>query len=181
MGQVYKAFDARLCREVAIKVAGERFSERFDREARAIAALNHPNICTVYDVGPNYLVMELVDGETLRQWLRRGLPLDRSLGIARQVLEALCAAHRTGVIHRDLKPENVMVRVDGYVKVLDFGLAKWPPAALRRQTGPPPRWVSVSRVRFSERSPTCHRSRFREKTSISAVTCSRSVSCCTKC
>jgi serine/threonine protein kinase len=119
---------------VAIKVAGERFSERFDREARAVAALNHPNICTVHDVGPNYLVMELVDGETLREWFRRGLPLERSLGIARQVLEALSAAHRTGVIHRDLKPENVMVRVDGYVKVLDFGLAKWLPTALR-QTG----------------------------------------------
>jgi len=71
MGQVYKAFDARLCREVAVKVAGERLSERFDREACAIAALNHPNICTVYDVGPNYLVMELVDGETLPKVLRK--------------------------------------------------------------------------------------------------------------
>ena len=125
MGQVYKAFDARLCREVAIKVAGEHFSERFEREARAIAALNHPNICTVHDVGPNYLVMELVHGETLREWFRRGLPMERRIGIARQVLEALGAAHRTGVIHRDLKPENVMVRADGYAKVLDFGLAKW--------------------------------------------------------
>ena len=129
MGQVYKAFDARLRREVAIKVSGEDFSERFEREARAIAALNHPNICTVHDVGPNYLVMELVDGETLREWLRRGLPMERRLGIARQVLEALGAAHRTGVIHRDLKPENVMVRADGYAKVLDFGLAKWLPTA----------------------------------------------------
>ncbi len=108
---------------------------RFRREARTLASLNHPNICTVHDVGPDYLVMELVDGETLREWLRRGLPLERSLGIARQVLEALSAAHRTGVIHRDLKPENVMVRVDGYVKVLDFGLAKWLPTALRNQTG----------------------------------------------
>jgi TolB-like protein/Flp pilus assembly protein TadD/predicted Ser/Thr protein kinase len=129
MGQVYKAFDARLGREVAIKVAGEHFSERFEREARAVAALNHPNICTVHDVGPNYLVMELVDGETLREWFSRGLPMDRRLAIARQVLEALGAAHRTGVIHRDLKPENVMVRADGYVKVLDFGLAKWLPTA----------------------------------------------------
>jgi eukaryotic-like serine/threonine-protein kinase len=127
MGQVYKAFDARLGRDVAIKVAAEHFSERFEREVRAVASLNHPNICTVYDVGPNYLVMELVDGATLREWFRSALPLDRSLGIARQVLEALSAAHRAGVVHRDLKPENVMVRADGYVKVLDFGLAKWVP------------------------------------------------------
>jgi serine/threonine protein kinase/Flp pilus assembly protein TadD len=127
MGRIYKAFDARLGREVAIKVAGERFSERFDREVRAVAALNHPNICTVHDVGANYLVMELVDGETLRLGVARGLPLDRTLTIARQMLQALGAAHRAGVIHRDLKPENVMVRADGYVKVLDFGLAKWLP------------------------------------------------------
>jgi serine/threonine-protein kinase len=129
MGQIYKAFDARLGREVAIKVAEEQFSERFDREVRAIAALNHPNICTVHDVGANYLVMELVDGDTLRMSVERGLPLDRTLTIARQVLQAIGAAHRAGVIHRDLKPENVMVRVDGYVKVLDFGLAKWLPSA----------------------------------------------------
>lgn len=129
MGQIYKAFDARLGREVAIKVAEEQFTERFDREVRAVAALNHPNICTVHDVGANYLVMELVDGETLRKGVERGLPLDRTLTIARQMLEALGAAHRLGVIHRDLKPENVMVRVDGYVKVLDFGLAKWLPSA----------------------------------------------------
>ncbi len=123
MGQVYKAFDPRLHREVAIKIAAERFSERFDREVRAIATLNHPNICTVHDVGPNYLVAELVEGETLRDWFRRALPIERSLEVARQVLEALGAAHRAGIVHRDLKPENVMVRSDGYVKVLDFGLA----------------------------------------------------------
>ena len=129
MGQVYKAFDARLGRDVAIKVAADRFSERFDREVRAVASLNHPNICTVYDVGPNYLVMELVDGTTLREWFKSELSVERSLGIARQVLDALSAAHRAGVVHRDLKPENVMVRADGYVKVLDFGLAKWLPTA----------------------------------------------------
>lgn len=123
MGQVYKAFDPRLHREVAIKIAADRFSERFDREVRAVATLNHPNICTLHDVGPNYLVMELVEGETLRDWFRRALPIERSLEIARDVLEALRAAHRTGIVHRDLKPENVMVRFDGYVKVLDFGLA----------------------------------------------------------
>ena len=129
MGQIYRAFDARLGREVAIKVAEEQFSTRFDREVRAVAALNHPNICTVHDVGANYLVMELVDGETLRVAVERGLPLDRTLTIARQMLQALGAAHRAGVIHRDLKPENVMIRVDGYVKVMDFGLAKWLPGA----------------------------------------------------
>jgi TolB-like protein/predicted Ser/Thr protein kinase len=123
MGRVYKAFDARLHREIAIKIAAERFSERFDREARTIATLNHPNICTIHDVGPNYLVTELVEGETLRDWFRRALPIERSLEIARQVLEALRAAHGAGIVHRDLKPENIMVRVDGYVKVLDFGLA----------------------------------------------------------
>jgi len=132
MGQVYKAFDARLRRAVAIKVADEQFTERFNREVRAVAALNHPNICTLHDVGPNYLVMELIEGESLRAWLRRGLTVERSLGVARQVVEALSAVHRTGVIHRDLKPENVMVRVDGYVKVLDFGLAKWVPPVLQQ-------------------------------------------------
>jgi len=124
MGQVYKARDPRLSRDVAIKVAAERFSERFDREFRAIAALNHPNICTLYDVGPNYLVTELVEGETLRALLQRALPREKSLQIARQVLEALGAAHHAAIVHRDLKPENIMVRFDGYVKVLDFGLAK---------------------------------------------------------
>ncbi len=129
MGQVYKAFDPRLDREIAVKVAAERFSERFNREARAVATLNHPNICTLHDVGPNYLVMELVEGETLREWLRRSLPLERSLEIARQVLGALRAAHQAGIVHRDMKPENVMVRSDGYVKVLDFGLAARMPTA----------------------------------------------------
>src|ERR1700693_5977456 len=132
MGEVYRAADTRLKRTVAIKVAKENFGERFEREARNIAALNHPNICTLHDVGPNYLVMELIEGESLRAWLRRGLTVERSLGVARQVVEALCAVHRTGVIHRDLKPENVMVRVDGYVKVLDFGLAKWVPPVLQQ-------------------------------------------------
>ena len=133
MGEVYRAHDPRLGRAVAIKVLATHINddrqsrERFRREARAVAALNHPNICTLHDVGDDYLVMELVEGETLRAWLRRGLPQERSLHIARQVLEALGAAHRAGVVHRDLKPENVMVRADAYVKVLDFGLATWLP------------------------------------------------------
>jgi TolB-like protein/Tfp pilus assembly protein PilF/predicted Ser/Thr protein kinase len=127
MGEVYRALDVRLSREVAIKISQERFSARFEREARAISSLNHPHICTLYDVGPNYLVMELVEGETLRDWLKRAPAVELSLEIARQVLEALRAAHRAGIVHRDLKPENIMVRFDSYVKVLDFGLAKMMP------------------------------------------------------
>jgi serine/threonine protein kinase/Tfp pilus assembly protein PilF len=124
MGAVYEAVDTRLDRKVAIKVCHELFSGRFEREARVISALNHPNICTLYDAGPNYLVMELVEGENLRTLLQNALPVDRVPEIARQVLSALSAAHDAGIVHRDLKPENIMVRADGYVKVLDFGLAK---------------------------------------------------------
>ena len=130
MGVVYRAHDSRLGRDVAVKVAAERFSERFEREARAVAALNHPNICTLHDVGPDYLVMELVEGETLadvlaqRPRLSPGLPIDETLRIARQIALALDAAHDAGIVHRDLKPGNIKIRTDGTVKVLDFGLAK---------------------------------------------------------
>ena len=128
MGEVYRARDPRVGRDVAIKVASERFSERFDREVRAVAALNHPNIATLYDVGPNYLVMELVEGETLQERIvgAAGRPpeLDEALNIARQIADALEAAHEKGIVHRDLKPANVKLKPDGTVKVLDFGLAK---------------------------------------------------------
>src|SRR5262245_38173103 len=120
MGEVYKARDNRLDRTLAIKFAKEHFSERFEREARAIAALNHSNVCQLYDVGPNYLVMEFVEGETLRG----PMPLDDALRIAGQIAEALEAAHEKGIVHRDLKPANVLITPDGSVKVLDFGLAK---------------------------------------------------------
>ena len=120
MGEVYRALDARVNREVAIKVSAEQFSDRFELEARAVAALNHPNICTLYDVGPNYLVMEYVEGETLRG----PLPLEDALRIARQITAALDEAHAKGIVHRDLKPGNIKVRPDGTIKVLDFGLAK---------------------------------------------------------
>ena len=129
MGKVYRGLDTRLGRAVAIKISAEQFSQRFEQEARAIAALNHPNICTLYDVGPNYLVTELVEGETLRDWLQHTPALERRLETMRQVLEALRAAHCAGIVHRDLKPQNIMVRFDGYVKVLDFGLAKQLPTA----------------------------------------------------
>ena len=125
MGEVYRARDTRLGRDVAIKVSDQTFSERFEREARVISSLNHPNICHLYDVGDNYLVMELVEGETLSARIKRGpIPIEEVLPIARQVAEGLEAAHAKGIVHRDLKPGNVMVTPNGTVKVLDFGLAK---------------------------------------------------------
>jgi len=134
MGEVYRARDTRLDRDIAIKVlpesiaAREDVRARFEREARAISALSHPNICTLYDVGREgdveYLVMELLDGETLAAVLARGrLPLDRALRYAIEIATALDCAHRQGIVHRDLKPGNVMITRSG-VKLLDFGLAR---------------------------------------------------------
>ncbi len=120
MGEVYKARDTRLGRTVAIKTSKDQFSERFEREARAVAALNHPNICHLYDVGPNYLVMEFVEGESPKG----PMPLEEALRIASQIADALEAAHEKGIVHRDLKPANIKITPDGTVKVLDFGLAK---------------------------------------------------------
>src|SRR6266478_4461258 len=119
MGEVYRAHDPRLNRDVAIKVSAAQFSERFAREAKAIAALNHPHICQIYDVGPNYLVMEYIEGESPKG----PLPLDQALKYGGQILDALDAAHRKGITHRDLKPGNILVTKSG-VKLLDFGLAK---------------------------------------------------------
>ena len=125
MGEVYRARDPRMGREVAIKLSHERFSDRFSREVHAVAALNHPNICHLYDVGPDYLVMELAEGPTLAQRIQLGaLPLEEALKIARQIADALAAAHDKGIVHRDLKPANVILKPDGSVKVLDFGLAQ---------------------------------------------------------
>ncbi len=120
MGEVYRARDPRVGREVAIKVSAERFSDRFEIETRAIAALNHPNICQLYDVGPNFLVMELIEGEQLKG----PVPIETALNYAKQIADALDAAHEKGIIHRDLKPANIKVKPDGTIKVLDFGLAK---------------------------------------------------------
>src|SRR5215467_4202268 len=119
MGEVWRARDTRLDRTVAIKVSHEQFSERFEREARAVAALNHPHICTLHDVGPNYLVMEYVEGAPLKG----PLPLEKAIEYAGQILDALDAAHQKGIIHRDLKPANILVTKQG-IKLLDFGLAK---------------------------------------------------------
>lgn len=119
MGEVYRAHDPRLRRDVAIKISTERFSERFQREAHAVAALNHPNICSIYDVGPNYLVMELVEGAPLRG----PLAIEEAVKSAGQILDALDAAHRKGIVHRDLKPQNILLTKLG-IKLLDFGLAR---------------------------------------------------------
>ncbi len=135
MGEVYRARDPRLGREVALKVLPEEVSKdrdrlgRFEQEARAASALNHPNIITIYEIGQAnstaFIAMELVDGRTLREIsLPDPLPVRRVIGIAAQVAEGLAKAHSTGIVHRDLKPENLMVSRDGYVKILDFGLAK---------------------------------------------------------
>ena len=135
MGEVYRARDTKLGREVAIKVLPEAFAQneerlaRFEREARLLASLNHPNIATLYGLeqsdGVQFLVMELADGETLAERLRRGpIPVEDTLPIFKQIAEALEAAHEKGIIHRDLKPANINVSSEGKVKVLDFGLAK---------------------------------------------------------
>ena len=121
MGKVFKARDTRLGRQVAIKVLAEEHSERFRREAKAIAALNHPHICTLYEVGPDYLVMELIDGKPVSG----PVPWPTAVEYARQILDALDEAHRHGVIHRDLKPGNLL-RTQSGIKLLDFGLAKHP-------------------------------------------------------
>src|SRR5215475_5022785 len=135
MGEVYRATDTHLGRQVAIKVLPEAFAQdperaaRFEREAKTLASLNHPNIAQIYGLeksqGSYALVMELVEGDDLAQRIARGpIPLDEALPIAKQIAEALEVAHEQGIIHRDLKPANIKLRDDGTVKVLDFGLAK---------------------------------------------------------
>jgi serine/threonine protein kinase/Tol biopolymer transport system component len=151
MGQVYLAQDSRLDRPVALKLLPHTFSKdpervrRFQQEARVVSALNHPCIITIHEIGETdglrFIVTEFVDGETLREIIRRGeRDLNRTLKIFTQVAEALAAAHSVGIVHRDIKPENIMVRGDGYVKVLDFGLAKptvdWPGKARSRESQP---------------------------------------------
>jgi Tol biopolymer transport system component/predicted Ser/Thr protein kinase len=122
MGKVYRARDTRLGRSVAIKTSNARFSERFEREARAVAALNHPHICHLYDIGPDYLVMEFIEGTPLKG----PFPLDETLQYAEQICSALDAAHQKGIIHRDLKPGNILLTTHG-VKLLDFGIAQMEP------------------------------------------------------
>src|SRR5256885_1264019 len=135
MGVVFRALDTKLQRDVALKLLPDHFADdperlaRFQREAQVLASLNHPNIAHIYGLeesaNTRCIVMELVEGETLQERLKRGrIPIDEALPIARQIIEALESAHEHGIIHRDLKPANIKITADGQVKVLDFGLAK---------------------------------------------------------
>jgi serine/threonine protein kinase len=197
MGAVYKAYDEKLHRVVALKLLPPEFTahderrRRFLQEARAASILNHPHILTVYEFGEDggrpYMAMEYVEGETLRQKIKaRPLPTAEALGLAIQMAEGLAKAHEAGVVHRDLKPENLMVSRDGYVKILDFGIAKliptkraravWPTARRRRSCA-----SRRSRGRSWGRSTTCRPS----SSSASALTCaatsSRSPSSSARC
>src|SRR5262247_186458 len=135
MGEVYRARDTKLKRDVAVKILPDEFSRdadrvsRFQREAEVLASLNHPNIAAIYDLqeanGSRFLVLELIEGETLAERIARGsIPVEEALDIARHICEALEVAHEKGIVHRDLKPANVKITPEGTVKVLDFGLAK---------------------------------------------------------
>ena len=198
MGEVYRATDTNLKRQVAIKVLpaavaadAERLA-RFQREAEVLAALNHPNIAHIHGLekahGTIALVMELVEGEDLAERIARGaIPIDEALPIARQIADALEAAHEQGIIHRDLKPANIKVRPDGTVKVLDFGLAKAmdPTAASSANATMSPTITSMQRDtgRNHPRDGRVHEPRAggRQSRSTSGPICGRSASCCLKC
>ena len=193
MGEVYRARDTRLGREVAVKVLPAALAsdperlKRFEREARAASSLNHPNIVTIYDIGTadsvSYIAMELVNGHSLHRMLLDGaLPVRRVLQIGSQAAEGLAKAHAAGIVHRDLKPENVMVTEDDLVKILDFGVAKRSaqrvPAERRSRDGP---GHTRARHACSARSATCHRSRFEANRPTPGRTSFPSAACCTKC
>jgi serine/threonine-protein kinase len=161
MGEVFRAFDTRLNRPVAVKVMRARRRsvrevEAFLREARAASALNHPNIVTIHEVGEtaagdHYIVQELIEGHTLRSALKAGrgpIALETIVDVGRQIARALAAAHAAGIVHRDVKPENIMIRADGFVKVLDFGLAQHTDDTMdmttRTHARSSPNWTTVA-------------------------------------
>jgi serine/threonine-protein kinase len=179
MGEVYKARDTKLGRDVAVKVLPAAVSQdperlaRFEREARVLATLNHPNIAQIYAVEDGALVMEFVQGATLPV----PLPLDTALDYARQIAEALEAAHEKGIIHRDLKPGNIMITPGGTVKVLDFGLASAPHS---ETTSNPENSPTQAGVILGTRR-TCRPNKPRVNRSTDAPTSGASGSCCGRC
>jgi serine/threonine protein kinase len=188
MGEVYRARDTKLKRDVALKVLPDAYARdpgrmaRFQREAEVLASLNHPNIAHIYGVEERALVMELVEGESPQG----PLPFDDAWKIAMQIADALEYAHERGVIHRDLKPANVKVTPDGVVKLLDFGLAKaftqtpiW--RHLTRRTRRPLRWARLWPEPLWARRRTCLRSRPRASASISALISGLGAWCCMSC
>jgi serine/threonine-protein kinase len=167
MGEVYRGRDTKLGREVAVKALPDGFSQsadhlaRFEREAQVLASLNHPHIGIIHDLkevdGAKYLILELVEGETLAERIAHGpVPLDEAVRIAKQIAEALEAAHEKGIIHRDLKPANIKLTPEGNVKVLDFGLAKAVAETRDASVSMSPRsaWRRPSKVSFSGPRPT---------------------------
>jgi eukaryotic-like serine/threonine-protein kinase len=196
MGEVYRATDTKLRRDVAIKVLPAAFATdperiaRFQREAELLATLNHPNIAAVYGIeespGATAIVLELVEGETLADLIARGpLEIGEAIGIARQLADALEAAHDRGVIHRDLKPANIKVTPDGKVKVLDFGLAKMAEreAPVSKACRSPRRSVSrrPTPERFSGRRRICRLSKRVASRLIARPISGRLAACCMKC
>src|SRR6266699_4723032 len=159
MGDVYLANDMTAGRKAALKLLPERVTsdaerlKRFQQEAHALVGLNHPNILTVYEIGEDhsihYIASELIEGETLRQRLTRGrIEVGEAIDVAIQVASALAAAHEAGIVHRDIKPENIMLRLDGYVKVLDFGIAKLAESAFAEATTDGSGWVTLAETKL---------------------------------